>query len=112
MLNAVNQGRVTLERLSAVESENPAKLYGLFPKKGIIQVGSDADFTIVDLQQNWTIRAQEMHTACGWVPYEGMNITGKVTHTILRGELLMDHGKILGKPGFGKYISRGSQVSF
>jgi dihydroorotase-like cyclic amidohydrolase len=112
MLNGINKGQLTVERLAAVQSENPAKLYGLFPKKGIIQLGSDADFTVVDLNQKWTIHAAEMHTACGWVPYEGMEITGKVTHTIVRGRILMQEGKIFGKPGFGKFIPRGRQYSF
>lgn len=112
MLNAVNKGQLTMERLAAVQSENPARLYGLFPQKGIIQVGSDADFTVVNLQKEWTIHADQMNTACGWVPYEGMEITGKVTHTIVRGQVLMENGSISGKPGFGKFIPRGNQVSF
>lgn len=111
MLNGVSKGQLTLERLAAVQSENPAKLYGLFPQKGIIQVGSDADFTVVNLQEKWIIHAEEMHTACGWVPYEGMQITGKVTHTIVRGRVLMQNGTILGIPGFGKFIPRGKQIS-
>lgn len=107
MLNVVQTGHLSLERLVAVQSENPARLYGLFPRKGIIQVGSDADFTIVDLTQTYTLRAAEMHTACGWIPYEGREITGRVTHTILRGNVLMHNGKILGKAGFGEFIPRG-----
>ncbi len=112
MLDAASKGKLTLERLSALQSENPARLYGLFPKKGILQVGSDADFTIVDLKPSYTLRAGEMHTACGWIPYEGLEITGRVTHTILRGEVLMENQKIDARPGFGKFIPRGTQYSF
>lgn len=112
MLDAVNKQQVSLETLAAVQSENPARLYGLFPRKGIIRVGSDADFTVVDMHQQWTIRADQMVTACGWVPYEGREITGKVTHTIVRGNILMENGVITGNPGFGKYIKRGIQESF
>ncbi len=111
MLNAVSQGRLTLERLSAMQSENPARLYGLFPRKGIIQVGSDADFTIVDLTSSYTLRADEMHTACGWIPYEGLKITGRVVHTIVRGAVLMEDQKIDAQPGFGEFIPRGTQYS-
>ncbi|MDR3574369.1 MAG: amidohydrolase family protein [Anaerolineaceae bacterium] len=112
MLNRVSQGKFTLERLAAVQSENPSRLYGLFPQKGVIQVGSDADFTIVDLKPSYHLRAAEMETACGWIPYEGMQITGKVTHTIVRGAVLMENGTINGRPGFGKFIRRGVQYSF
>jgi dihydroorotase/allantoinase len=112
MLDAVAAGRLSLERLSAVQSENPARLYGLFPQKGIIQVGSDADFTVVDLRKKSTLHAANMHTACGWIPYEGRKITGKVTYTILRGQVVMQHGKILGNPGTGRFVPRGTAHSF
>ncbi len=112
MLDAIHQGRLTLERLAAVQSENPARLFGLFPRKGIIQSGSDADFTIVDLQSTYCLHAGEMHTACGWIPYEGRQVTGRVTYTIVRGEILMENGSITGRPGFGKFIPRGTQFSF
>jgi dihydroorotase-like cyclic amidohydrolase len=112
MLDAVAAGRLSLERLSAVQSENPARLYGLFPQKGVIQLGSDADFTAVDLRKKSTLHAANMHTACGWIPYEGREITGQVTHTILRGQVLMQHGKILGNPGIGHFIPRSTPQSF
>jgi allantoinase len=107
MLNAVSEGRITLERLVSVLAENPARIYGLYPQKGIIQVGSDADFTIVDLNQTYTLQAKEMYTACGWIPYEGRKITGRVAYTILRGKVIAEKGKVLGEPGFGKFVSRG-----
>ena len=112
MLDAIARGRLTLERLAAVQSENPARLYGLFPQKGLLQVGSDADFTVVDLRATYALHASEMQTACGWIPYEGREITGKVTHTILRGTVLMENGNILGKPGYGRFLPRGRQLSF
>jgi allantoinase len=112
MLDAVVRGRLSLERLVAVQAENPARLYGLFPCKGILQPGSDADFTVVDLQITYRLHAAEMHSACGWIPYEGREITGRVTHTILRGRVLMENGNIVGKPGFGRFLPRGPQFSF
>jgi allantoinase len=106
MLNAAAEGRITLERLVAVLGENPARIYGLYPKKGIIQVGSDADFTIVDLNKSYILQAKDMYTACKWIPYEGRQITGQVTFTILRGKIIAEKGKVLVEPGFGKFVSR------
>lgn len=112
MLDAVSRGRLSLERLAAVQAENPARLYGLYPRKGSLQPGADADFTVVDLRPTYRLRASEMHTACGWIPYEGREITGRVTHTIVRGTVLMENGIILGKLGFGRFLPRGPQFSF
>jgi allantoinase len=112
MLNAINKEQLTLEMLAAVQSENPAKFYGLFPQKGITQVGTDADFTVVNLRKKWTMRADQMHTACNWVRFEGMEIQGKVTHTILRDQVLMENGVISGEPEFERLLYRGRHISF
>ncbi len=106
MLNAVANGWITLERLVLLTSKMPAQVYGLYPRKGTIQIGSDADFTIVDLAQTYTLRASEMYTSCGWIPYEGKKITGKVTHVILSGKLAAENGIVLGNPGDGRFIAR------
>ncbi len=106
MLNAAAQGRITLERITEFLAEAPARLYGLYPQKGAIQVGSDADFTIVDMSQTYPLEARHMHTSCGWIPYEGWSVTGKITHTIIRGKVAMQNGKIIGKPGFGRFVKR------
>ena len=106
MLNAVAEGWITLEQLTAILSENPATLYGLYPQKGTISVGSDADFTIVDLNKTRTIHASEMKTLCGWTPYEDRVIQGNVTHTIIRGNIIMQDGDICGPPGYGRFVSR------
>jgi allantoinase len=108
MLHAVANGKITLERLTDVLAETPARLYGLYPRKGAIQVGSDADFTIVDLSQTYPLHAKEMNTSCGWIPYEGMTITGRVTHTILRGKIAVENGQVLGQPGDGRFIRRAN----
>lgn len=106
MFNAVAKGKITLERLTDILAETPAHLYGLYPRKGVIQVGSDADFTIVDLSQSYKFEAQKMHTSCGWIPYEGWQVTGRVTYTILRGKPVMRQGDICGLPGDGRFVRR------
>jgi dihydroorotase-like cyclic amidohydrolase len=106
MLNAAAKKKITLERVVDLLSETPARLYGLYPRKGVIQVGSDADFTIIDLAHSYRLEAGKMCTSCKWIPYEGWEITGKVIHTVLRGKIVMEHGNILGKPGDGCFIKR------
>jgi dihydroorotase/allantoinase len=108
MLNAVATGHLSLERLAALAAEMPARIYGLYPCKGVIQIGSDADFTVADLAQTYPLRAEDMNTSCGWIPYEGKMITGKVTHTIIRGRVVAKDGKVLGNPGDGQFIRRVS----
>ncbi|UCD44117.1 MAG: amidohydrolase family protein, partial [Candidatus Bathyarchaeota archaeon] len=71
MLTRVNDGRLSLERIAAVTSENPARIYGIYPRKGALLPGSDGDLTIVDRKRDWKIKSRDMITACEWTPYEG-----------------------------------------
>jgi dihydroorotase (multifunctional complex type) len=106
LLNGVNEGWLSLERLAAVTSENPAKLYGLFPRKGVIQVGSDADLVVLDLDKEVTIRNEDQETRCGWTPYDGYKVKGVPSMSILRGRVIMENGEVVGRKGYGEYISR------
>jgi dihydroorotase-like cyclic amidohydrolase len=102
----VNKGRITLPKLVEVCSTNVAKTFGLFPKKGALEVGSDADITIVDLEKKHTISASTHHSIAGYNLYEGIEFTGWPTTTIVRGEVVMKDDSILAKPGFGQYQRR------
>ena len=104
LLNEVNRGSLALDKLVEVTSENAAKIFGFYPQKGAIQVGSDADFTISDLDREWTINSERVYTKCQINPFHGLRIRGKVTHTIVRGQVIMEEGEIIGKPGYGKFI--------
>ncbi len=106
MLNAAARGWITLPRLSSLTAEMPARIYGLYPRKGAIQVGSDADFTVVDLSESYTLKAEEMNTSCGWIPYEGKTVSGRVIYTILGGQIAAERGRVIGQPGDGKFIGR------
>jgi allantoinase len=108
MVNAGARGWISLARLSALTAEMPAKIYGLYPRKGVIQVGSDADFTVVNLSESHTLRAAEMNTSCGWIPYEGKTLAGRVVYSILRGRVAAERGRVLGRPGDGRFIERTS----
>lgn len=105
LLNGVNEGWLTLQRLVEVTSENPAKIFGLYPKKGTIQVGSDADLIIVDLDKETTIRNEEQITECKWTPYDGFHVKGVPYISILRGQVIMDDGEVIGKKTYGNYIN-------
>ncbi len=111
MLNAVAEGRLTIERLGALLSEQPARIFGLFPRKGIIQTGSDADLTLVDLKSDWTVSVGRLHANYGYTPYEGQRIQGRVVHTIVRGRSVVADGELIGKPGWGRFHPRAEQGS-
>jgi allantoinase len=100
----VVKGRVSIPILTTVLSENPARIFRLFPKKGILLPGSDADIVIVDPARTWTVRADELHAAADWTPYEGMELTGKVETTIVRGRIVFDRGDITVQKGYGKFV--------
>jgi dihydropyrimidinase len=83
---------------------NPAKKYGLAPKKGTIAVGSDADLVIVDLHKKAKVSPKKLYTRAGYSNYEGWELEGWPTLTMTRGKVVMEHGKIVGEAGFGRFI--------
>lgn len=101
-LTAVHEGRLSLERLVELVSSGPARTFGLYPKKGAILGGSDADLVVVDPERESVIRAQDMLTKCGWTAFEGMRVRGAVVHTIVRGGFVVRDGLVVGRPGWGK----------
>lgn len=103
MLTQVNAGRLELEDLAFFCAENPARIFGLFPRKGAIAVGSDADFTIVDLNRPTVLTAKDMHSRTGFTSWEGIPVSGMPVYTIVRGEVVMKYGEILKGPGFGRF---------
>lgn len=85
-------------------SENPARLAGIFPRKGAIQIGSDADFTVVDMNAEKTIKEEDVISKEEVTPWEGYTAKGIPVYTVVRGKLVMDNGKIVGQMGYGEYI--------
>ena len=106
LLTGVNEGRMSLERLAATTSENPARIYGIYPRKGSFLVGSDGDLTIIDLKKRWKIRSGDLVTACGWTPYEGYETQGLATDAIVRGEMVLEDGEVVSREGQGTFIPR------
>jgi dihydropyrimidinase len=104
-------GRISLNRFVEITSTAAAKIFGLFPKKGTIAVGSDADIVIFDPDEEMTISAKTHHMNVDYSCYEGMKVRG-VTKTVLsRGELVIDEGEYTGRPGHGSYLKRGHAFS-
>jgi dihydroorotase (multifunctional complex type) len=101
----VNKGRISLEKLVEIGCYNNAMQFGLLPRKGTINVGSDADIVIVDLSRKVKIEARKLHHISDFTPYEGWEITGWPILTMVRGKIVMEDGKIVGEPGYGKYIA-------
>ncbi|MCK5617311.1 dihydroorotase family protein, partial [Candidatus Pacearchaeota archaeon] len=105
LLTEVNKRKISLQKLVKVTSERVAEIFGLFPRKGSIQIGSDADFTIVDLKKEEKIERDKLYTrAKGMVPFVGWKVKGAPVQTIVRGKVVMNNNEILVKPGFGEFV--------
>jgi len=97
LLDHVNAGRLSLERLVDLTSAGPARIYNI-AQKGHIAVGRDADLTLVDLGAKRRIEGDWIASRCGWTPFEGMAVTGWPAATIVRGHVVMREGELLGAP--------------
>jgi dihydroorotase len=107
LLTDVSAGRISLERAVEIVSTKPAQLFGLYPRKGTIQIGADADMVAVDLTAERTITNEEVLSKCGWTPYAGRKIRGLPVHTLVRGQFVFENGKVVGEPGYGRLASPG-----
>jgi dihydropyrimidinase len=102
----VNKGRITLNKMVEVACTNPAKIFGMFPQKGTIAVGSDADIVLFDPNEQHVISAKTHQMNVDYSAYEGWQTTGKVKSVLLRGQLAIDKNACLIPKGFGKFIKR------
>ncbi|GHV95688.1 dihydroorotase [Spirochaetia bacterium] len=104
MLNEVNKGRLSLNDYVRLASEAPARIWGLYPQKGSFVPGSDADFTIVDMEKIGVIRTNELHSKNKTGVYDGIETRGIPVAAMIRGDFVMRDGELCGKRGFGKFI--------
>lgn len=102
----VNKGRISVNRFVDLVSTTPAKLFGLYPEKGTVAVGSDADLVVFDPKERFTITAKTNHQNVDYTPYEGYKGKGAPRMVIAKGKVLVKEGKFLGRPGQGRYIKR------
>lgn len=100
----VNEGRITLEQMCRYLAENPARLYHLYPKKGILAKGSDADIVVWDPDAVWTLSAKTQQSASDYCPLEGMGLKGRAERVYLRGRLIAKNGKVI-TAGQGRYLT-------
>jgi dihydropyrimidinase len=102
----VREGRITLNRMVELLATNPAKLFGLYPRKGTLAVGSDADIVIFDPEKRVTITAANQHSKIDYNLYEGTEVVGSPETVLLRGRVLVDGGELVASPGVGQYVAR------
>jgi dihydropyrimidinase len=106
----VVKGRIDLNQFVALTATNHAKMYGLYPQKGRIAVGSDADIAIWDPRREVTISQSLMHHGSDYTPYEGIKVTGWPVRTIVRGRTVAKDGVVVDKPGHGRYLPRARSL--
>lgn len=105
----VTTRKISLATMCKVLSENPAKLYGMFPRKGVIAPGADADIVVYDPQADHILRAEDMVSRAGYTPYEGFVTHGSVSQVWLRGKLMVENSHVIGEQE-GQYIVRGKSA--
>jgi dihydroorotase-like cyclic amidohydrolase len=104
ILNEVNHGRLTVEDVARLCAEAPARRFGIYPRKGAIEPGADADFTIANMKAHNTFAGKDMHSRAGHTSWEGVSVSAMPVYTIVRGQIVMDHGQIVGAAGYGRFI--------
>lgn len=100
----VATGRITWSRLVQLMCTTPAQVFGLYPRKGVLLPGADADVVVFDPQVQWTVRATNLHNIAGYTPYEGRRLQGQVRFTVSRGRVIFRGGEFLGELGSGRFV--------
>ena len=104
----VRTGRITLNRMVELLSTNPAKLFGLYPRKGTIAPGSDADIVVFDPDRRHLITVETQHSKSDYNLYEGTEVTGSPEVVLLRGNVLVENGELVAEPGVGQFVERAA----
>src|SRR6187402_1245798 len=104
----VRTGRISLNRMVELLATNPAKIFGLYPRKGTIAVGSDADIVVFDPDRRHLITAATQHSKADYNLYEGTEVTGSPETVLLRGTVLVDGGELVAEPGVGQFVERAA----
>ena len=104
----VREGRISMNRFVEITSTAPAKIFGLYPRKGTIAIGADADVVVWDPNHEHMLSQKTLHMRIDYSPYEGRKVIGAPTHVLSRGETIVKGGKFLGRAGRGKFLKRGT----
>jgi len=102
----VAKERLSVQRMAEVTATNPARIFGLYPKKGVIAVGSDADLALIDPRAHVQVSPETLHMRVHYSPYAGWDLVGLPTTTISKGRVIVDAGEFLGRPGDGAFLER------
>jgi dihydropyrimidinase len=105
----VRTGRISLNRFVELTSTSPAKIFGLFPRKGTIAPGSDADLVIFDPHRTQRLSYKTLHMKVDYNPYEGREVTGVTETVVSRGRVIVDGGTFTGKAGAGAFLKRSTR---
>lgn len=108
---AVNRRGLSLSEFARMTAAAPAKIIGLYPKKGAIRIGSDADLAFYDPTAEWTVRGDDFHGLARWTAFEGLACRGKVVRTMLRGKSVQADGRRCVEPGNGQFLRRSARMS-
>ncbi len=107
MFQGVERGEISLARWVEITSTTPARMFGLFPKKGVLAPGSDADIVLYDPDATHTFSAATHHMNVDYSAYEGLEVRGQVQTVLSRGAVIIENNQYLGRPGSGEYLRRG-----
>ncbi|MEO6953336.1 MAG: dihydropyrimidinase [Polyangia bacterium] len=108
LYEGVREGKISLNRFVEITSTAPAKIFGLYPRKGTIAVGADADVVVWDPNKQWELSHKNMHSRADYAPFEGKVVTGAPSHVLSRGELIVKDDKTLSRTGRGQFVKRGT----
>jgi dihydroorotase (multifunctional complex type) len=102
LLDAVNRGRTSLSTVVELYSEAPSRLHGLFPNKGTLRPGTDADFVVINLDEEWVVDPSQFESKGHYSPFEGETLTGRPIATYQRGQRIAESMRVVGDPGYGE----------
>jgi dihydropyrimidinase len=108
LFSGISNGRLDLRTFVALTATNPARIYGLYPRKGSLAIGADADITVWNPQRQVTITNDKLHHNVDYTPYEGITVTGWPVMTLSRGQIVMKDGQVTASPGRGKFLPCGT----
>ena len=107
--HGVNEGRISLNRFVEITSTAPARIFGMYPKKGTIAPGSDADIVIWDPNAEYTISASTHHMRVDYSMFEGFKVKGNARQVLSRGEMIVENGNYIARVGRGQYLRRAAR---
>jgi dihydropyrimidinase len=104
----VRQGRISMNRFVEITSTAPAKIFGLYPRKGTVAIGADADLVVWDPEKSHVLSQKTLHMRVDYSPFEGQTVTGAPSHVLSRGKVVIEDFQYKGKKGDGRFVKRGT----